>query len=94
MTFFGMELNKAEEILITSVIVEIANGENITNEMVLHRLLNMAESYDKCEQAKRIIRKGLNNVRQKRSYKEYDFANGTYAKGFCDCAELIQEVLN
>lgn len=94
MTFLGMNLNETEEKLITSVIVDIANGEPITEEMVLHRLLNMAESYNKCEQAKRTIRKGLHNVHQKRSCKEYDFANGTYAKGFCDCAELIQEVLN
>lgn len=56
-TFMGVQLSKEEEIFITNVIVEMTSGENISDEDILHNLIEKAESQNKIDVAKRELRK-------------------------------------
>lgn len=56
-TFMGVQLSKEEEIFITSVIVEMASGEKISDEDIFHNLIKKAESQNKIDVAKRELRK-------------------------------------
>ena len=56
-TFMGVQLSKEEEIFITNVIVEMTSGENISDEDILHNLIEKAESQNKIDVAKRDLRK-------------------------------------
>lgn len=55
--FLEVSLSKEEEIILTSVIVKMADGQKISEEDVLHELIKMAQSHDKLEMAKRELRK-------------------------------------
>ena len=56
-TFMGVQLSKEEEIFITNVIVEMTSGENISDEDILHNLIEKAESQNKIDVAKRELLK-------------------------------------
>ena len=53
----NVPLSKEEEVFLTGVIVEMADGQKISEEDVLHNLIKKAQSYDKLEIAKRELRK-------------------------------------
>lgn len=56
-TFLGVPLSKEEEILLTGIIVDMANGQKISDADLLHELIKRAESHDKLDMAKRELRK-------------------------------------
>lgn len=56
-SFLNVPLSKEEELVLTSVIVKMANGQRISDEDVLHELIRMAQSHDKLEMAKRELKK-------------------------------------
>lgn len=56
-TFMGVQLSKEEELFLTSIIIEMAEGEKISEEDILHNLLKKAESQNKLDVAKRELRK-------------------------------------
>lgn len=56
-TFLKIPLSKEEEIILTDVIVHIANGQKISDADVLHELIRMAQSHNKLEIAKRELKK-------------------------------------
>lgn len=56
-TFLNIPLSKEEEIMLTGVIVGMADGQKISDADVLHELIRMAQSHDKIETAKRELRK-------------------------------------
>ena len=94
-TYLNIELSEKEEKFLTSVIISMANGEKISDADILHKLIQMAESDYKLNNAKRILRKGVANIkRDKHHCKDLEFANGTYAKGFLNCAELLKEIID
>lgn len=56
-TFMGVSLSKEEEVFLTSVIIEMADGQKISEEDILHKLIDMAQSHDKLEMTRRELRK-------------------------------------
>ena len=56
-TFLNIPLSKEEEIMLTGVIVGMADGRKISDADVLHELIRMAQSHDKIEIAKRELKK-------------------------------------
>ena len=56
-TFLGVELSKEEEILLTGVIIELADCQKLSDEDILHALFKMAESSRKLDISKRELRK-------------------------------------
>lgn len=56
-TFLGVKLSKEEEILLTGVIIELADGRKLSDEDILHALFKKAESSRKLDISKRELRK-------------------------------------
>lgn len=60
MKFLNVDISKQEEIIVTSVIVELANGNRITNEDVLHKLiLNTDKIADLESQIRKLKRENI-----------------------------------
>ena len=55
--FMKVTLSKEEEAFLTGIIVKMADGQEISEEDVLHNLIKMAQSHDKLEITKRELRK-------------------------------------
>lgn len=56
-SFMNVPLSKEEEVFLTGIIVEMADGQKISEADVLHELIRMAQSHDKLETAKRELKK-------------------------------------
>lgn len=56
-TFLNVPLSAEEELMITSVIVKMADGRKISEADVLHELIKMAQSHDKLKIAQRELKK-------------------------------------
>lgn len=60
MKFLNVDISKQEEIIVTSVIVELANGNRVTNEDVLHKLiLNTDKIADLASQIRKLKRENI-----------------------------------
>lgn len=60
MKFLNVDISKQEEIIVTSVIVELANGNRVTNEDVLHKLiLNTDKIADLESQIRKLKRENI-----------------------------------
>lgn len=56
-TFMNVPLSEEEQVFLTGIIVEMADGQKISEADVLHELIKMAQSHDKLEMTKRELRK-------------------------------------
>ena len=64
-TFLKVPLSKEEEIILISVIVQIADGQKISEEDLLHELIKRVQSHEKLETARRELRKLRNRYEEK-----------------------------
>lgn len=86
MTFMGATLTEKEQRLLTSVVVELAcEQKQLTDENVLHRVLEMAECHALCNITQRELRKVIHG-----KHSEND---ESYQKGYKDCAKMIQDII-
>ena len=56
-TFLNIPLSKEEEVFLTSVIIDLAEGQKLSEEDIFHELIKRAQSHDKLEMTKRELRK-------------------------------------
>lgn len=56
-TFFGVELSKEEEFVLTKVIIDIANGQKISNADLLHELIQRVQCYNEIKIATRELQR-------------------------------------
>lgn len=63
-TFMNMPLTKDEEIALTSVIVDLSETGDVSDEAILHELIRRARCYDDMENVRRICRKTKRDVEQ------------------------------
>lgn len=85
--FMDIPLTNEEEIILTSIIVDLSEEDKVTNADILHELIKRAKYYETVETIKRICRKTeydikQTSIRNKQAYiKSYGF-------------EKIEDVLN
>lgn len=56
-TLFDVPLSEEDEIIITDIVIDMANGAKISEADILHELIKRAESYTKLEITTRELRK-------------------------------------
>ena len=56
-TFWGVELSKEEERVLTSVIIDMADGQKISNADLLHELIQRVQRYNEIKITTRELRK-------------------------------------
>lgn len=85
--FMDVPLTKEEEVILTSLIVDLAEENNTTNADILHELIRRANYYGTVEELKRICRKTKHELKQTsiRTSKAY-----IQAFGF----EQMEKILN
>lgn len=62
--FMDIPLTNEEEIILTSIIVDLSEEDKVTNADILHELIKRAKYYETVEVIKRICRKTEYDVKQ------------------------------
>lgn len=62
--FMEIPLTNEEEVILTRIIVDLSEEDKVTDEDILHELIERAKCYESIEEIKRICRKTEYGVKQ------------------------------
>lgn len=89
-TFLDIPLTREEELFLTSVVIELADGQKLSDADILHRLIEKAEGDNVLTILKRELRKQKATIQKGRDGR---FKNEDYAKGFMECLAIVNELI-